>query len=139
MGRMRTLLTVLMAVSIFVLSGCLSQSLEAPASISQPLPTVPTGYMGKIIPSNVDASAGANIFESDCVTCHGKNGHGDGPASQSLNPRPANLVALSKISADDFLFWKISTGVDGTAMPAWKSILTDQQIWQIIAFIRLLK
>ena len=136
---MRTLLTVLMAVSIFVLSGCSSQSLEASASISQPLPTVPSDYAGKTIPANVDVSAGASVFKTDCATCHGESGHGDGPASQALEPRPVNLVDLSKISADDFLFWKINTGVDGTAMPAWKGILTDQQIWQTIAFIRTLK
>src|SRR5271157_1931182 len=136
---MRILLTVFVAVSIFVLSGCSSQSLEAPASISQTLPTVPPDYAGKTIPSKVDVSAGADIFRTDCVTCHGESGHGDGPASQALEPHPVNLVALSKISADDFLFWKMSTGVDGTAMPAWKSTLTDQQIWQVIAFIRTLK
>ena len=136
---MRTLLTVLPAVSIFVLLGCSGQSLEAPASISQTLPTVPSNFVGKTIPSNTDVSAGADIFGTDCATCHGESGHGDGSAGQALDPRPANLVALSKISADDFLFWKISTGVDGTAMPAWKGILTDQQIWETIAFIRMLK
>ena len=136
---MRTLLIVLVAVLFFVLSGCLSKSLKTPASISQPLPIVPSDYMGKIIPPNTNVSAGADIFKTDCATCHGESGHGDGSAGQALDPRPANLVALSKISADDFLFWKISTGVDGTAMPAWKGILTDQQIWQAIAFIRILK
>ena len=136
---MRTLLTVFATVSIFVLSGCSSQSLEVPVPISQPLPTVPSEYAGKTIPLNVDISAGANLFKTDCATCHGENGHGDGPASNTLIPRPANLVNLSKIAADDFLFWKISTGVDGTAMPAWKGILTDQQIWQVIAFIHALK
>jgi len=37
--------------------------------------------MRKTIPSNADVSAGANLFKTDCVTCHGENGHGDGPAS----------------------------------------------------------
>ncbi len=136
---MRTLLTVFMAVSIFVLSGCSSQSLDAPAPISQPLPTVPFEFAGKTIPSNVDITAGANLFKADCVTCHGENGHGDGPASEALDPPPANLVDLCEISANDFLFWKVSTGVTGTAMPAWKGTFTDQQIWQVIAFIRTLK
>ena len=136
---MRTLLTVFATVSIFVLSGCSSQSLEVPVPISQPLPTVPSEYAGKTIPSNLDISPGANLFKTDCVTCHGENGHGDGPASQALDPRPANLGDLSKISASDFLFWKISVGVTGTAMPAWKGIFTDQQIRQLIAFIRTLR
>jgi len=135
----KTLLTVLVTASIVILSGCSSQSREVPVPISQPLPTVPSEYAGKTIPPNVDISAGANLFKTDCVTCHGESGHGDGPASQALDPRPANLVDLSKIAAEDFLFWKISIGVDGTAMPAWKGTLTDQQIWQVIAFIHTLK
>lgn len=136
---MRNFLIALMTISFFVLSGCSNESLETPASISRPLPTVPSEYAGKTIPSNVDVNVGANIFKTDCVTCHGEDGHGDGPASQTLEPPPANLVDLSKIAADDFLFWKISTGVDGTAMPAWKATLTDQQIWEVIAFLRTLK
>jgi high-affinity iron transporter len=87
----------------------------------------------------VGASVGANLFQTDCTACHGEHGHGDGPASLSLNPPPANLVKLSQTYADDFLFWKISTGVEGTAMLAWKGVLTDGQIWQVIAFIRTLK
>ncbi len=136
---MRNLLRVLILVTIFVLSGCSNKSLEAPVSISQPLPTVPSDYAGKTIPSNVDVNAGGKVFRTNCVTCHGEDGHGDGPASQTLEPPPANLVNLGKIAANDFLFWKISTGVDGTAMPAWEGALTDQQIWQVIAFIHTLK
>jgi len=136
---MRTLLTVLGTVSIFVLLGCSSTAPETLAMTSQPLPTVPSDYVGKTIPSDVDANAGATVFKTNCVACHGKDGHGDGPASQTLEPPPANLVDLSKVAADDFLFWKISIGVSGTAMPAWKGVLTDQQIWQVIAFIRTLK
>ncbi len=74
--------------------------------ISLPLPTVPFEYAGKTIPSNVDVSAAVDLFKTDCVTCHSERGHDDGPASQALDPRPANLADLSKISADDFCFGK---------------------------------
>ena len=136
---MQDLLTVLLVAFIFVLSGCSGKTPETSASFVQPLPTVPADYAEKTIPPNADATAGANLFNTDCVTCHGEDGRGDGPAAQTLDPRPANLVDLGKISTNDFLFWKISAGADGTAMPAWKSILTDQQIWDVVAFIRTLK
>ena len=136
---MRIYSIAIMAVLILVLSGCSNIASKAPALTSQPLPTVPSDYAGKTIPSDVDGNAGAGVFKTDCATCHGEGGRGDGPASQTLEPPPANLVDLSKIAGDDFLFWKINTGVEGTAMPAWKGILTDQQIWQVIAFIRKLK
>ncbi|MBK8420507.1 cytochrome c [Candidatus Villigracilis saccharophilus] len=43
------------------------------------------------------------------------------------------------MTGDDYLFWRISFGKDGTAMIAWKDVLTEEQIWQIIAFIRTLE
>lgn len=101
---------------------------------------VPSDYSGLKNPLGLQAaSAGAAIFKTNCVSCHGEQGLGDGPASQVLDPKPANLVQLNKVAADDFLFWRINTGVDGTVMPAWKGVLTEEQIWQVVAYIRTLK
>ena len=103
-------------------------------------PTVPQEYAGKTNPLGVDApSQGAEVFKTYCVSCHGSQGLGDGPASQALDPRPANLAQVNHGAGDDFLYWRISTGIPGTAMPAWKGVLTDTQIWQVISFIRTLK
>jgi mono/diheme cytochrome c family protein len=71
--------------------------------------------------------------------CHGPQGHGDGPAGQSLEPRPGNLAEVQSRAEDDYLFWRIHDGKPGTAMVAWKGILSDEQIWQAIAFLRTLK
>jgi mono/diheme cytochrome c family protein len=71
--------------------------------------------------------------------CHGAQGHGDGPASGSLDPQPKNLAILQQSVGDDYLFWRISTGKPGTSMVAWKGILTDEEIWQVVSFIRTLK
>jgi mono/diheme cytochrome c family protein len=71
--------------------------------------------------------------------CHGAQGHGDGPAGQSLEPRPRNLAELQPKAGDDFLFWRISEGKPGTSMVAWKGILTEERIWQVVSFLRTLK
>ena len=71
--------------------------------------------------------------------CHGSQGHGDGPASGSLDPKPKNLAVLQESVDDDFLYWRISEGKPGTSMVAWKNILTEEQIWQAVSFIRSLK
>jgi len=95
---------------------------------------------GLINPLGPEAVApGASIFKLNCEACHGPEGHGDGPAANSLDPHPVDLVELSTTAADDYLFWKISTGSPGTSMAAWSNILTDEQIWQLITFIRSLK
>jgi len=56
-----------------------------------------------------------------------------------LNPRPTNLAELQSIAGDDFINWRIHTGIEGTSMIAWQGILGDEQIWQVVAFINTLK
>lgn len=133
----RTLYSVLL--SLFLLAACGEQN-GSPASgpVSTPVP-VPAEFAGKQNPFGPEAAtAGAEIFRTNCETCHGPQGHGDGPAGQSLDPKPQDLSELQKIAGDDFLFWRIHDGKPGTSMVAWKGILTDEEIWQVVSFIRTL-
>ena len=102
--------------------------------------SIPAEFAGKTNPLGADAAtAGAEIFKNNCTACHGEQGHGDGPAGASLNPQPKNLPELAATVGDDYLFWRVSTGKSGTSMVGWKGILTDEQIWQAVTFIRTLK
>jgi len=130
----------LVIFSLFVLTAC-GESNNSPSSqqISTPA-SVPAEYAGKTNPFGSDAAdEGAKIFKTNCETCHGPQGHGDGPAGQSLDPKPQDLSELQKIASDDYLFWRISEGKPGTSMVAWKGILSEEQIWQVVSFIRTLK
>jgi mono/diheme cytochrome c family protein len=78
-------------------------------------------------------AAGQGLFEANCTTCHGQNGEGDiGPA---LNDK----TFLSS-TEDGRIFSLISSGVPGTAMPAWSQLyggpFTDEQINDLVGFIR---
>lgn len=113
------------------------------ASTTEPgttLADVPSEYSGLTNPLGAEAAeAGQAVFKTNCATCHGETGHGDGPVSASLTPRPMNLVVLQESAQDDYLFWRISTGKPGTAMVGWKGILTEEQIWQVVALMRTMK
>jgi high-affinity iron transporter len=110
------------------------------AEVSAELEPVPSEYAGQTNPLGADATAaGATVFKTNCESCHGPEGHGDGPAGLALDPAPKNLGELQARAGDDYLFWRIATGKPGTSMVAWKGILTDEQIWQTVAFIRSLK
>jgi mono/diheme cytochrome c family protein len=104
------------------------------------LAPVPSEFAGKTNPLGADAAtAGASVFKVNCESCHGPQGHGDGPVGAALDPAPKNLAELQTTAGDDYLFWRVSTGKEGTAMVAWKGVLTDEQIWQVVSFIRALK
>jgi mono/diheme cytochrome c family protein len=77
-------------------------------------------------------------IETNCVTCHGPGGKGDGPAAAALPPpKPADWTSAKVQSeSDGELFWKISTGRG--AMPPWKH-LPDKDRWEIVNYIRTLK
>ena len=133
---MKKMVFAFIVFAAFVLSACGGGGPEVAAT---PVP-VPAEYAGKVNPLAADAAtSGAEIFKNNCVACHGEQGHGDGPAGASLNPQPKNLPELATTVGDDYFFWRINTGKAGTSMVGWKGILTDEQIWQVVAFIRTLK
>ena len=130
----------LILANLLMLTACNSSGNSSSVSENATLAPVPTEYAGLRNPLSADAAnEGAVVFHTNCETCHGPQGHGDGPAGQALDPRPRNLAELQTKASDDFLFWRIREGKPGTTMDAWKGILTDDQIWQAIAFIRTLK
>lgn len=137
---MKRNLVVLVILTTLILSACESGGdNSAPQEIGT-LESVPAGYAGMTNPLDTDASAeGAKIFKTNCETCHGPQGYGDGPIGEALDPKPQNLAELQAVATDDYLFWRIAEGSPGTSMPPWKNILTEEQIWQIVAFIRTLK
>lgn len=124
-------------VGIFLLTACGNSSNSSDTGTNAPIATVPAEYAGKVNPLRAEAATdGAKVFKSNCEACHGVQGHGDGPVAGSLNPPPKNLAVFQESVADDYLFWRITEGKPGTSMVAWKGILTEEQIWQVVSFVR---
>jgi mono/diheme cytochrome c family protein len=72
-----------------------------------------------------------------CVLCHGEQGDGKGPLGASLVPPPRNFTcgSMMKDIPDGQLFWIIKNGSPGTGMMSFAG-LADEQIWQLIQYIR---
>jgi Tol biopolymer transport system component/mono/diheme cytochrome c family protein len=96
---------------------------------------------GPINPLQVNAQSiltGQKLYLTNCVACHGANGTGDGPAAAGINPRPADFtqhMVLGKHTDGQVFLW-IKNGYPNTAMPAWDKRLTDEQIWQLVNYLR---
>lgn len=87
-------------------------------------------------------AAGQKIYGQYCVPCHGKEGHGDGPAGVALKPRPRDFGVPKdfKSKNDGEVFEVVNKGGASeklsTLMPAWGGTLNKTQIWDVIAYIR---
>ncbi|MGZ5199521.1 MAG: c-type cytochrome [Telluria sp.] len=100
-------------------------------------------YQGKVNPvpsTGATLAAGEKLYGKNCAACHGATGLGDGEAGRMLWPRPANIAASSKMpmASDAYLYWTISEGGQpvGSAMPAFKQSLREDEIWEIIGYLR---
>ena len=81
-------------------------------------------------------SHGAALWKQDCEVCHGVDGRGDGPVSASLPKHPKDLtrIALPPVFPDGVVAYRIANG--GEVMPAWKDVLSTDDIWDLVSFIR---
>ncbi|MDR3652126.1 MAG: cytochrome c [Paludibacter sp.] len=79
------------------------------------------------------AKEGEAIFTKNCVSCHGNPGKGN--SLKSLSPIPPDLAgAVTQHRTDGDIFYIISTG--RVIMPSFKDVLTDQDRWKVISYIR---
>jgi mono/diheme cytochrome c family protein len=89
-----------------------------------------------IPPAKESLEAGATTYAQVCQTCHGDAGRGDGPAAAGLLPLPADLVVHVPLHGDADLFRFIRDGIPNTAMAPQGDRLTEEQIWNVVNYIR---
>lgn len=97
--------------------------------------------MGPLLPREGGDAAvfrGGVVFANYCVTCHGINADGNGRAARLYNPRPANLRTSDKNDAYMLLIVRMGGGALARSqyMPPWGGELTDEQMRDVVAYLR---
>jgi mono/diheme cytochrome c family protein len=79
---------------------------------------------------------GEQLWGQHCLSCHGPEAVGDGPASALLPKRPKDLTMIARppIFPDGIVAFRIAHGKN--TMPAWQDTLSGDQIWDLVSFIR---
>ena len=86
-----------------------------------------------------DPKNGQLVYEKHCLRCHGLSLEGNGPDSNFLIVAPANLQSLkSRTKTDWELLLAISHGVAFSPMHGWRERLTQDQIMDVLAYIRMM-
>lgn len=91
-------------------------------------------------PLSVDAAtldAGLDHYKDNCVVCHGAPGVESGEIGKGLNPdAPVLDIPMVQKLSDGELFWTIQNGIRMTGMPAFGPTHTDEELWQVVTFVR---
>ncbi len=86
-----------------------------------------------------DLTRGKALYQTHCATCHGPAGLGDGPAAETLRVAPADFHRFrSFLKSDEELLRTIEHGVVFSPMHAWTGSLTEGQMVDVLAYVRLL-
>lgn len=100
------------------------------------VPEYTKGLKNPFAGNTVATAEGKVIYEQMCVLCHGITGKGNGEAGLSLEKKPANFLALKNIpnESDGEIFWKITVGKP--PMSSYDELLSEDQRWQLVNYIR---
>lgn len=79
---------------------------------------------------------GFGFFREQCEMCHIPPDGQPTMMSEGLNPQAPPLAELVSEMNDAELFWVTKNGIRFTGMPAWTLSQNDQEIWDIVAFMR---
>lgn len=121
---------------------------SAPADIRLAVHT-PT-FSDLPVPPKPDLTAeliarGKSVYLQNCAACHGSNGDGKGDAAAFLLPKPRDFVRASyrmrstptgALPTDVDLFRSVSFGMPGTPMPPWKVLLSDEDRWAVVEYMK---
>ncbi|MBV9609140.1 MAG: cytochrome c [Acidobacteria bacterium] len=95
-------------------------------------------WKNPVEPNEENAGIGAEHFQHHCMVCHGLDGHSTGvPFAAKMDPPVPDLSSRNvQDYTDGQLKWIIQNGIAPSGMPGWEGILDDNEMWQIVAYIR---
>ena len=89
------------------------------------------------VPLNADnLKAGVDTYKAMCARCHSTPEGNASVYGQSFYPPAPQLPKGMSQYTDSQLFWLIKHGIRNTGMPAWGSMLSDEEIWQIVSLLK---
>lgn len=90
--------------------------------------------------TDANIQAGKQIYLQQCALCHAADGHADTRLGLAMYP-PAMDLNSPHVQrwSDAELFWITQNGVRLTGMPAWKTIVSEEDTWKMVDFIHSLR
>ncbi|MEX2381551.1 MAG: cytochrome c, partial [Opitutales bacterium] len=79
---------------------------------------------------------GAGSYQAMCLTCHGAPGVERSAMGRGLNPLAPEPEEMLRLWSPEEMFWITKNGIRMTGMPAWGATHTEEELWELVAFIQ---
>ncbi len=124
----------LVLLTAFILSGCNQERTAYPAR------EMPEG----ILKDDNQIQRGESLFMEKCASCHGKPSEGRSDRAAFFHPPAPDFTDAQYRQMDPaYLYWRMDVGKtvepfrsQGSVMPAWGMHLSEEQLWQIVAYLQ---
>ena len=133
----------LILLTAVLAAGCSSTPQETAASLTPPFLETPVASRPQTTAATIEK--GRQLYEANCIQCHGAVGDGNGYGAPFLVPPPRDFTAgqfkfrttaSGMLPTDEDLFRTISRGANGTGMPPWKYLLADGERWALVDYVK---
>ncbi len=86
-------------------------------------------------------AAGRKQFQNYCTSCHGETGRNETVLFATHVSPPVPRLDSPQVQryTDGQLKWVIANGISPSGMPAWKGVLDESEMWEIVLYIRSLR
>jgi mono/diheme cytochrome c family protein len=139
------MLVILMIGLVFALMGFVNMRADNPpsrletaiaghamdASVARDAPKLANPVMA----DDSTLAAGARLYLDHCTQCHGDPTHPKSPLADSLNPPAPQFMHDMADMPENQNFYILQHGIRWTAMPGWKNVLSEQEIWKLVTFL----
>lgn len=108
------------------------------AAMTSAIEAIPEEARARAVPADIDRERGGQDYETTCTFCHGAAGRGDGTAAEALEPRPGDWTDDERfgLTTPGEKAWLVLHGVgEGSAMPGYRMALSENQVWQLVAYL----
>lgn len=134
---------VILLVAAAIAAGCSAKPPSESVSLAPPFLETPIPPRRPTTAATI--AVGKQVYDANCAQCHGPQGKGDGYGAPFLVPPPRDLTAgqfkfrttaSGQLPTDEDLFRTISRGANGTGMPPWQYLLTDNERWALVDYVK---
>jgi mono/diheme cytochrome c family protein len=142
---MLTIILIIGAGLVFALLGFVNMRADNPPShletaiaghaMDASVARAATKLTNPVTADEANLADGARLYRDHCTLCHGDPVHPKAPLNDAFNP-PAPQFMDDKADMPEYQnFFILQHGIRWTAMPGWKNVLGDREVWQLVTFL----